>query len=199
MELSEIEYIEQTIDFQNDGYTYYKDKYACDLLSYYIKESASISQLKKSSFGFLLDKPPVKHIAAKAGDGRIFSKQMQNPVYDHLIDFKFGRSRWGEMVKHRNNSWFQTSRPGFNFVLQLNFGVSHNQTYFNLVKPDKDEHPFVFYSHPVATKRNLTMAWARLDIDLEQGQVLIEEIQNDWLREVKRVITHLNNKPISIW
>ena len=28
------------------------------------------------------------------------------------------------------------------------------------------------------------MAWARIDLDLQQGEALIEEIQNDWLRSV---------------
>ena len=32
------------------------------------------------------------------------------------------------------------------------------------------------------------MAWARLDIDLDRGEMLIEEVQNDWLREVNTLV-----------
>jgi len=38
--------------------------------------------------------------------------------------------------------------------------------------------------HPNSPKHN-TLGWARLDISLETNEVLIEEVQNDWLRDVK--------------
>jgi len=46
------------------------------------------------------------------------------------------------------------------------------------------------YSHPVLGSKERryfreTLAWARLDVDLESGQALVEEIQSDWVRRVK--------------
>lgn len=38
--------------------------------------------------------------------------------------------------------------------------------------------------HPVRLDGRPTLAWARLDLDLDAGQCLIEEIQSDWLRFV---------------
>ena len=35
------------------------------------------------------------------------------------------------------------------------------------------------------------MCWARLDISLETGEVLVEEIQNDWLRDTKWTLAYL--------
>jgi len=39
--------------------------------------------------------------------------------------------------------------------------------------------------HPVSTTNELTLAWARVDLDLTRGEALIEEIQSDWVRDVK--------------
>ena len=39
-------------------------------------------------------------------------------------------------------------------------------------------------AHPVAENRN-TLAWSRIDLDLETGEGLIEEIQTDWIRAVQ--------------
>ena len=39
--------------------------------------------------------------------------------------------------------------------------------------------------HPVSTTNELTLAWARVDLDLDRGEALIEEIQSDWVRDVK--------------
>ncbi len=37
-----------------------------------------------------------------------------------------------------------------------------------------------------------TLAWARLDVDMESGECLIEEIQTDWVREAKEESMRLN-------
>ena len=38
--------------------------------------------------------------------------------------------------------------------------------------------PFEWTSHPVHEGRHRTLAWARIDLDWESGEALIEEIQN---------------------
>jgi hypothetical protein len=77
---------------------------------------------------------------------------------------------------------FSTSRRGFNLVLQLNFSSRHDEPYRKLVDPD-DYRPFELGGHPVAKGALHTLAWSRLDIDLNTGEALIEEIQTDWIRE----------------
>ena len=43
--------------------------------------------------------------------------------------------------------------------------------------------PFEWWSHPVRQDGRHTLAWARMDVDLDAGEALIEEIQSDWIRE----------------
>jgi hypothetical protein len=40
--------------------------------------------------------------------------------------------------------------------------------------------------HPVAGDGYQTLAWARIDMDLDRGEALIEEIQTDWIRVVMK-------------
>ena len=37
-------------------------------------------------------------------------------------------------------------------------------------------------NHPVSQNGELTLAWARIDLDLKTNEALIEEIQSDWVR-----------------
>ncbi|MBT3027590.1 MAG: hypothetical protein KME48_10520 [Candidatus Thiodiazotropha sp. (ex Ctena orbiculata)] len=37
-----------------------------------------------------------------------------------------------------------------------------------------------------------TLAWARLDVDLERNEVLIEEVQSDWVRDMAWLQRWLN-------
>ncbi len=73
-------------------------------------------------------------------------------------------------------------------MLQLNFDAAHDAVYRRLVKPRRGEPPFEYGGHPVARNRN-TLAWARIDLDLQRGEALIEEIQSDWIREARTVAT----------
>ena len=188
MDTSLLNFILKTVDVQHIPYYYFKDKYALDLLSYALgPQTLKISQLKKSPWGFLLQKEILQRITAtlprqRLGREHLFCYWPQNY---HRYSLSVGR--WGEYSKHRNDDWYQTSRPGVNLVLQMNFGKQHNDGYYRLIRPREDHHPFENDSHPVA-QRGHTLAWARLDIDLDTGEALIEEIQNDWLRNAKEMM-----------
>ena len=185
MNQSEVDYLMETLETGHQFYNYYKDKYALDLLAYFVQKEVSVAELKKSRLGFLLQKPRVQDVLAKIGKNKVRSEYFET-VYDvHTIGFTYTLGIWGEYQKYGKDDWYQTSRSGKNLVLQLNFDKSHVNEYFRVLKPNKHCHPFVFKSHPVLTGRGFTMAWARLDIDLDEGEVLIEEVQNDWLREAK--------------
>jgi len=43
---------------------------------------------------------------------------------------------------------------------------------------------FENHSHPIHRKLN-TLGWIRLDVDMETGEVLIEEVQTDWIKEIR--------------
>jgi len=80
------------------------------------------------------------------------------------------------------------SRQGYHLVLQLNMAGDHTQQFQKLVRPD-DLHTFNSYGHPSLKDGNRgTLAWVRLDMDFETNEVLIEEIQCDWIRVVRQAV-----------
>lgn len=186
----EIEFIEKTIGSEQKYFYYYRDKYALQLLKYHVKDSMKINELKSSRYQGLLNKQIVQNVLKDCGDSTLHTDRLlDQPVHDGK-EFNYTISRWGEYTPHRNDSWFQTSRPGLSLVLQLNFDSWHNFKYHQLIKYDQVD-PFVFICHPVSKKSQFTMSWTRLDIDLDRGEMLIEEIQNDWLREVNTLVKDL--------
>ncbi len=185
-------------------FIYFKDKYALQLLSYSMEADTSIAAIKKSQLGFLLQKPILKHISASLSNNQLEKTALQNFLPETYHAFGITIDKWGEKEKkHRKDSYYQTTRPGQSLVLQLNFTAEHDKEYYRLVKPRrKDYHPFRICSHPVAAKNRLTMAWARIDLDFDTGEVLIEEIQNDWLRQVislKKRLPREKNKARKHW
>ncbi|MCR9251993.1 MAG: hypothetical protein NXI20_16315 [bacterium] len=181
---SEMEFLMATLETDKKTYRYFKDKYALDLLSMGLKNEMSIASLKKSELGFLTNKEAVKQRLSKAGNKKVDHAFFKNVYNTKDIYFNYTLGKWGEYFKRHKDEWYQTSRSGLNLVLQLNFDESHNCSYSDLIRPGT-YHPYVNNYHPVKEKGALTMAWARLDIDLNDGAVLIEEIQTDWLREAK--------------
>ncbi len=186
----EIEFIEKTIGSEHKQFYYYRDKYALQLLKYHVKDSMKISELKSSRYQGLVNKQVVQEVLKSCGDSMLHAERIFDSAESDGKDFNYTLSNWGEYTPHRNDGWFQTSRPGRNLVLQLNFDSWHNYKYHELIKYDHVD-PFVFSCHPVSVKRQFTMAWTRLDIDLDRGEMLIEEVQNDWLREVNGLVKYL--------
>lgn len=190
MNLQEIKFLKSVFAFQQLGYAYYRDKYAVQLMQRYLEKNAkegqaSISSLKNCPFGFLLNKKPLKTLTTQAGGNILNVNTLEKYAENQQHLFTISVGHWGEKIKkHRKDFYYQTTRPGYSLVLQINFAYDHDLDYYRLVQP-KYEHPFPFYCHPVCKNKIITMGWVRLDLDLDTGEVLIEEIQNDWLREVK--------------
>lgn len=163
---------------------YFKGEYALKLLSLAIQKRKSVGELKRSPYQRLLGQPLVKRLLAKAGSGQLPYDFFDYAWHESSEPFVLTLARWGSADRW----WDQVSRPGFNLVLQLNFSEKHNQVYKQLVKPG-DNYIFNYDGHPVTTPDGNhsfrdTLAWARLDVDLTSGEVLIEEIQSDWVRGV---------------
>jgi len=169
--------------FQKDRmlFYYFKNRYALMLLSYFVEHTEQISRIRKKRFGKLLQKPVIKNILKNAGKG-LLTKAIINSMWPHHYEcYRLSLTIWGDSDKEER-FYNQTSRSGVNLVLQLNFSEKHNREYYKLISPDKD-HPFEYSEHPIARKRARTLAWARIDLDLDNNEALIEEIQNDWIRE----------------
>ncbi len=174
-------------------YYYYKDRYSIALLHHLsssYQKGLSVAALKASDYAPLLQKPRIKNILSGLGH------QLPDPSYWTRHDYDQAQETfiltlglWGDR-KQSNWRWQQTSRPGCNLVLQMNFSRKHDHEYAKL---KADNEPFTYRGHPVSDKRH-TLAWARIDLDFHNNCALIEEIQNDWLREVAELKRRIDNK-----
>lgn len=176
---------------------YFKGQYAMQLMSYVTRQCSSVGDVKRTPFQRLLGQKDVKALLANAGSGRLSPELFEYPWKETSQPFVLTVDKWGDSNKWR----YQTTRDGCNLVLQLNFSEKHNRAYKRLVKPD-DDFLFNYSGHPVMErdKRKLyrdTLAWARIDLDLDSGEALIEEIQSDWVRRVKDCLNgiKLGKKP----
>jgi len=178
------------LDFGYRPWYYFKDRYALYLLSKYMHGAKTIGQLKKSQYAHLLEKKAMKQLAAKLPKGLLTPDHLTTYWPEDTEAFTLSLGKWGAYNgKHRKDWWEQTSRPGMSLVLQLNFSHEHDVRYHKLFRHSKRE-LFGTTCHPVAEDHHNTLAWARLDVDLEADEVLVEELQTDWLRDVKM---ELNN------
>ena len=178
MQCAELKEILQCLPKYKTRFYYFKDRYALLLLNLAITGQISKKQLKNAPFSKLLDKEVVQTVLSQSR-GRPLSAGEFDAYWPTQYECYFlTLGVWGSM----KNVWTQTSRRGFNLVLQLNFSSKHDEPYRKLVDPD-DYRPFELGDHPVAKRELHTLAWSRLDIDLGAGEALIEEIQTDWIRE----------------
>ncbi len=166
------------------------------VLRYFVgKVGKPIAELKRSGVARLLGKPAVRDYLARLGQPRLTA-----PVADGLWPsdpeaFILTVGQWGA----RNCSWSQTTRRGYNAVLQRNFPEKHNRLYRRLVKPRVDG-LFNGACHPVlerGTRRYFreTLAWARIDVSFATDEALIEEIQTDWVRGAHRALRFAERYP----
>ncbi len=168
-------------------FEHYEDQHAVMLLQQATRKPVSISRLKQSRFGRLLQKPVVKQILAEKGDGILRRDDLAYVHRSEVTNFILTLGLWAQ--RRNSREWTQTSRPGTNLVLQMNFDREHDHAYEQLLKPIV-ESPFMEWQHPICKKGRTTMAWVRLDLDLQSGEALIEEVQNDWVRRAMSNCAH---------
>lgn len=180
MKIDEIRDIIDCLPKGRTKFYYFKDRYALLLLSHFVREGMTIREIKKSRFSRLIQKPEVQKIIKNAGNGRLTADALRTawPQTYHCYLLTLGV--WGDR-KEGARFYNQTSRPGWNLVLQMNFSEQHNRPYYRTLEP-RDSQPFHCESHPIAKDGHHTLAWARIDIDFRTGEALIEEIQSDWIR-----------------
>ncbi|MBI1182631.1 hypothetical protein GC194_00055 [bacterium] len=186
MTTDEVEELKAIFEEPADVY-YYKDKHLIDRLLGKTNASILLSSLKQMPEKVLLQKEWFKkEIMSKCQNAALQRAQLAHYWPADTTRFVITTAAWGTApAKYYKDSWYQTSRSGFNLVLQVNFCEEHNQKYYSLLKPvESPVGIFNTTAHPVA-KKFKTLGWLRLDIDFETNEVLIEEIQNDWLRNLK--------------
>jgi len=180
MKVNEYKIIKECLPKGRTVYRYRPDAYAAYLLSKALKTPQRVKDLKNSNYASLLRKPIIKNQLKNCRDGKVSAEDFNLLPDKEDFFFLLSIGCWGEGL---NQAYSQTSRSGVNLVLRLDFSNQHDAQYKKFFKLD-DRDNFEFSQHPISDNR-FTLAWARLDIDLDKGEVLIEEIQNDWLRYAK--------------
>nr|CAA6825972.1 MAG: 4Fe-4S ferredoxin, iron-sulfur binding [uncultured Thiotrichaceae bacterium] len=187
MEMEALDEILEVMTGERTLFHYVRDGYALALLQDYMGDSMSINELRQSPYAHLLSKPSVKKVMAKAAKGIITAEQLEWAKWDGEqppLNFVLTLDRWGDGAPS-DRVWDQMSRSGQHLVLQLNFANDHQQRFRQLIKTDEYA-AFSHTCHPVVTDgSHETLAWARIDLDLNGDVALIEEIQSDWVRQAK--------------
>ncbi len=163
--------------------TYARDHYAVRLLSWICTEPVSVRDLRASPWRPLLSRPPIRRLLGSAGGSVLTPAALAAAWPARGQHYRVTLGRWGE-----GESWQQTTRPQPNLVLNLTLPRSHDRAFDAAY--GRDRWRWFTSSHHPHDPRRSTLAWARLDLDLDRGEVLIEELQSDWIRSARRALEH---------
>ncbi|MEM7406472.1 MAG: hypothetical protein AAF458_14330 [Pseudomonadota bacterium] len=165
---------------------YFADRFALGLLAEHGRavDGLTTRAARQGRFAALLNKPTVKEALSGCGHARVDPEHLLNWGLERSMAFLLALDHWGH---HTEQGWYQTSRPGFNLVLQLNFTASQTRALERLGNGfaglfNFDIHPV---SKPADRRYRETLAWSRIDLDLDTNEALIEEVQSDWVRDVR--------------
>ena len=159
------------------AFPYFKDRYALQLLAYAAAEGRAPSEMRRGRFAPLFQKPAIRRVVGSSKRGADW-ELLDTYFPRHTQHYQLTFDTWGHGDGFAGN---QTTRPGVNVVVQLNFPDAHDRAYRRYLRPG-DEGPFECDGHPINLRGRHTLAWSRLDIDFETGEALVEEIQSDWIR-----------------
>lgn len=168
-------------------YRYFQGAYASRLLSMMLPEHVELHKLKQTRFNRLLEHKSIKPIVSQCGGGVLDRQALITSWCEPSQAFLLSVSRWG---KHGGRYWNQMSRTGENLVLQLNLPMQNLQHYQRWIDPSCESTlNGRWSSHPVQTDLDKpsfreTLAWARIDLDFQTNEALIEEVQSDATRNV---------------
>lgn len=182
MDEQQLQEIIDCLPSQRTLFPYFKDQYAIYLLQRFLlgTDGKNIRDIRQSPVKKLLEKPLLKDSLKQAGNGLLNAQQLENLWPSSSEQYVLTVGKWGNKNDY---AWAQTSRPGANLVLQLNLNnqldaLFESATGVNLNRITPSQ-------HPRSQKRSATIAWARLDMDFETGEILIEEIQSDLIRNLE--------------
>lgn len=196
MKREQVKEVLACLDDERRIFRYFRDRYCFDLIEFEIDrrgcDFVKVSDLKAGPLNRYLQKPVVAQALKYCARGTISKLDLQALRPQEQLPFSLTLNGWGES----DRGWDQTSRNQCNLVLQLNFDSGHDKQYHRLIKPGDDHGPFESWSHPVCKGGRKTLSWVRMDIDFYTSEVLIEEIQNDWLRQAETALTRVKKRRI---
>ncbi len=188
MKLDDLRELRACLPYGRTLFRYEADWYQIMLMEYLLQSGWTAPAIRRSNFARLLEGNRIRNIIAGKGKLHLDANDL---TYLHQvggIPWRLTLDKWDAEGDWR---YCQVTRRGFNLVLQVNFPKLHNRIYQHLISKTGRDY-FNYPGHPVANGEK-TMAWARLDVDRENGEVLIEEVQSDWVRSAKRFEKHPRN------
>ncbi|MDD9936462.1 MAG: hypothetical protein OXT09_22815 [Myxococcales bacterium] len=197
MRPSELSEIIRCLPKGKTPFMYYRDRYALLLLRYLAGSGRRIGELRRGRLGGLLKKPSLRPLLAGAADGVLRDELIDAHWPADTLFYTLSLSSWGEVDPESwDPTYEQTCQPGLNLVLQLNFSGAHLRRFRTLL-PGVAPRRFNPGSHPARRRPNaVSLAWARLDVDLEGREALIEEVQSDWVRNVDHALACVGGKKV---
>ena len=161
-------------------FPYRPDGYAPMLLRWRLEAGEPWRDLAHGPLRRLMEKPLLRDLVRRL-DGRApTADDLRALELEGATPFRLSLGLWGCPGCFR---WNQTSRPGTNLVLRLDFDRAHDEAFRELVDPFGFR-PFEWDRHPVS-RDDHTLAWARLDLDWDADEALVEEVQSDWVGEAR--------------
>ena len=178
MDMQELREVIACFDTSRTLLNYYPDRYAVYLLQKHMEgvDRLSVKDIRSTPLAKLLNKPIIKRLIS--GDGYLYRSALDYYWNDHSEDLIITLGEWGGKDKA---CWYQTSRKGANLVLQFNLNRKWESLFVRAIQNSANH--FFDFGHPLSDRRSCTLGWTRLDLDLDSGEVLIEEIQTDLVRE----------------
>ncbi|MEM6732487.1 MAG: hypothetical protein AAF658_13090, partial [Myxococcota bacterium] len=181
MHLREVRGLFSDLSERDPIFHYFRGRHALLLLQDRIRAGgASVRELRTTPDARLLETETAREALASAGGGFLRREHLEN-VWRRHLSYRITLTRWGNS-NERNGQ--QTSRLGYNLVVQLNLPRSHESVYQTTIRP-KSADPFSYLDHPVSREER-TLAWARIDVSATRKEALVEELQSDWLRLVSQ-------------
>lgn len=165
-------------------FPYFKDRYAFMLLAWHAEGRITLSE---SALRSLRSKPRCKAWFSEQGTKAVPASGLRIAWFEDAKHFVLSLGEWDARY---DANWHQTSRHGVNLVLRLGFSHEHDVHWQGLGKRPSAR-LFKCWAHPIMRRSDPwpyrdTLAWVRIDLDLDRDEALIEEIQTDWLRRARR-------------
>ena len=177
---------------------YFKDRYAVKLLSYIVYGGMKVSEIRRSAFGRLLQKPIARELLSRTRGNLLCETDCKSLWPAQTEAYVLTLGRWG--CDDWSRGYHQMARAGRNLVLQVNFNKNHDRQYARMLGVHRSvahkEDLFNGSQHPVNDNGRLTLAWVRLDIDFHTREALIEEVQSDWIDYATWEFKFLDNDDI---
>jgi len=132
----EVDAIIQVLSKDRTKFYYFKDYYAFLLLSYFICNEKPISEIHRARYYRLLQKPIIQRALSNLGKSTVTKEMLFSLMPPPQECYLLTLDRWGSGPKSLAHYLidYQTSRGGYNLVLQLNFSNKHNRSYNKLIR-----------------------------------------------------------------